>query len=90
LFLNLCVPRHDQKLVAKANATNANVTALNMGPGGRLVKSQSVNFPVLETQQFGVTLDYIRKHNNGDPIPPLVTKIVTFLSNPDGWSITVS
>ncbi|KAK2146629.1 hypothetical protein LSH36_594g03054 [Paralvinella palmiformis] len=33
----------------------------------------------LPTQQFGVTLEYIREHNNGEIIPPVVRKCVEYL-----------
>ncbi|CAG0922883.1 unnamed protein product [Notodromas monacha] len=67
------VIEHDQKLMSKLSAS----------AGTRLVTSNSVTFPVLETQQFGVTLEYIREHNGGNPIPPLVSKIISFLSQAD-------
>ena len=38
----------------------------------------------LPTQQFGVTLAYIKEHNGGDPIPPVLRQAITFLDHPDG------
>lgn len=38
----------------------------------------------LPTQQFGVSLQFIKANNNGEIIPPLVQKCVEYLSLPDG------
>lgn len=38
----------------------------------------------LKTQQFGVSLQFIKANNNGEIIPPLVQKCVEYLSLPDG------
>lgn len=38
----------------------------------------------LPTQQFGVSLQFIKANNNGETIPPLVQKCVEYLSQPDG------
>ena len=38
----------------------------------------------LPTQQFGVSLQYIKEHNDGDPIPPVMKHCITFLDHPDG------
>jgi len=38
----------------------------------------------LPTQQFGVSLQFIKANNNGEIIPPLVRKCVEYLSLPDG------
>lgn len=38
----------------------------------------------LPTQQFGVSLQFIKANNNGEIIPPLVQKCVEYLSQPDG------
>lgn len=38
----------------------------------------------LPTQQFGVSLQFIKANNNGEEIPPLVRKCVEYLSQPDG------
>lgn len=37
----------------------------------------------LPTQQFGVSLQFIKANNNGEIIPPLVQKCVEYLSLPD-------
>jgi len=38
----------------------------------------------LPTQQFGVSLQFIKANNDGETIPPLVQKCVEYLSLPDG------
>jgi len=38
----------------------------------------------LPTQQFGVSLQFIKANNDGEIIPPLVQKCVEYLSQPDG------
>lgn len=38
----------------------------------------------LLTQQFGVSLQFIKDNNNGEVIPPVVRQCVEFLSQPDG------
>lgn len=38
----------------------------------------------LPTQQFGVSLQFIKVNNDGEIIPPLVRKCVEYLSLPDG------
>lgn len=42
----------------------------------------------LPTQQFGVSLQFIKNHNNGQVIPPIVCRCVEFLSQPDGNSLS--
>ncbi|XP_037070417.1 rho GTPase-activating protein 1-like [Pollicipes pollicipes] len=50
----------------------------------RLPTTPSVQFHTpLETQQFGVALQFIKEHNGGDPIAPVVRQCVEFLSQPD-------
>lgn len=38
----------------------------------------------LETQQFGVSLQFLKERNNGDVIPPVLKQCVDFLSQPEG------
>lgn len=38
----------------------------------------------LPTQQFGVSLQFIKDNNDGEVIPPVITQCVRFLSQPDG------
>lgn len=42
----------------------------------------------LPTQQFGVTLQFIKERNNGQVIPPVVSRCVEFLSQPDGYFLS--
>lgn len=50
--------------------------------------SQSTSSPSthtpLPTQQFGVSLQFIKEHNGGVVIPPIVQQCVQYLSTPDG------
>lgn len=62
--------RHDQQLVAKLKSLPKTT-----GSG--------TNKP-LPTQQFGVSLQYIKDANNQDPIPPVLKNCITFLDHPDG------
>ena len=43
----------------------------------------------LHTQQFGVSLQFIKDNNNGEVIPPVVRQCVEFLSQPDGECVLV-
>lgn len=56
----------------------------NKSGQGSQVDSSSSAQP-LPTQQFGVTLQFIKEHNNGQVIPPVVCRCVEFLSQPDGY-----
>lgn len=62
--------RHDQQLLAK-------LKNVPKAPGGRSHKP-------LPTQQFGVSLQYIKEANRQDPIPPVLKTCITFLDHPDG------
>ncbi|XP_047484859.1 rho GTPase-activating protein 8-like isoform X3 [Penaeus chinensis] len=64
-----CVQQHDQQLVAKLKSLPKTT-----GSG--------TNKP-LPTQQFGVSLQYIKDANNQDPIPPVLKNCITFLDHPD-------
>jgi len=52
-------------------------------------RSKSINqladalAPPIDTQQFGVTLQFIKEHNEGQVLPPIVQQCVEFLSQPD-------
>ncbi|XP_069935781.1 rho GTPase-activating protein 8 isoform X1 [Cherax quadricarinatus] len=63
------VQQHDQQLLAKLK---------------NLPKTPGVgsNKP-LPTQQFGVSLQYIKDANDQDPIPPVLKNCITFLDHPD-------
>lgn len=42
----------------------------------------SVATPIATTQ-FGASLQFIKEHNGGDPLPPIVRQCVEFLDTPD-------
>ena len=63
--------RHDQQLMSKLKkpvSTSGNNSVAKPTP----------------TQQFGVSLQYIKQHNQDDPIPPVLKNCITFLDHPDG------
>jgi Rho GTPase-activating protein 1 len=57
-------------------------SAIKTGQGSQVDSSSSAQ--PLSTQQFGVTLQFIKERNNGQVIPPIVSLCVEFLSQPDG------
>ncbi|KAG7174883.1 Rho GTPase-activating protein 1-like [Homarus americanus] len=63
------VQQHDQQLLAK-------LKSLPKTPGA------GSNKP-LPTQQFGVSLQYIKDASDQDPIPPVLKNCITFLDHPD-------
>ncbi|XP_067012514.1 rho GTPase-activating protein 1 isoform X2 [Anabrus simplex] len=73
------VLRHDERLLQKCKNTNT------------LQQAQQAVAPVanvqfhtpLPTQQFGVSLQFIKENNGGEVIPPVVRQCVEFLSQPD-------
>ncbi|PSN35754.1 Rho GTPase-activating protein 8 [Blattella germanica] len=74
----ICIPQpvleHDERLLQKNNR----VVQPQVSP------QQNAKFHTpLETQQFGVSLQFIKDHNNGEVIPPVVRQCVEFLSQPD-------
>lgn len=68
--------RHDERLMAKSSR-----------PVNAAAPSPATDAP-LPTQQIGVSLPFIKEHNNGEVIPPLVRQCVEYLSSPDGNSST--
>lgn len=71
------VIEHDKKLVTR------------WGPRGGVSRPNVVDLshekksPLLPTQQFGATLEWIRGHNSGAIIPPIMLVCIDFLSHPD-------
>ncbi|RXG61813.1 Rho GTPase-activating protein 1 [Armadillidium vulgare] len=63
------VLQHDQNLLAK-------LKSLPKSSGAKVLK-------LIPTQQFGVSLQYIKDNNGGDPIPPVLKQAITFLDHPD-------
>ncbi|CAH0382781.1 unnamed protein product [Bemisia tabaci] len=70
------VLEYDEKLMAKLNRPSA-------GSQGEKSQVEDASPPPLPTQQFGVSLQFIKDNNNGEVIPPLVRQCVEFLSQPD-------
>lgn len=68
--------RHDEHLLQKNSRSTQQTSSQN-------AQSSQFHAP-LDTQQFGVSLQFIKEHNNGDVIPPVVRQCVEFLSQPDG------
>ncbi|CAG7718437.1 unnamed protein product [Allacma fusca] len=73
----LCIPQqvqdYDHQLTSKNSKSHPNQTP-----------AQTTTFHApLETQQFGVSLLYIKEHNNGDIIPPILRECIEFLSQPE-------
>jgi len=73
LFITFFSLSHDEQLMNK----------LNKGKVSQQVETEQKPEP-LPTQQFGVSLQFIKANNNGEVIPPLVQKCVEYLSLPDG------
>ncbi|CAL4063789.1 unnamed protein product, partial [Meganyctiphanes norvegica] len=63
------VQKHDQHLMSKVKKP--------VSPNGTTVVKPT------PTHQFGVSLQYIKQHNQGDPIPPVLKNCITFLDHPD-------
>ena len=61
-----------------SHAAAAGVDPAAATPGG--VSSEP---GLLPTQQFGATLSWIRDHNQGQHIPPIMNVCMDFLSKPD-------
>ncbi|XP_015792370.1 rho GTPase-activating protein 8 [Tetranychus urticae] len=69
------VLEHDKRLVEAAKKKS-----WFNGPASR--SFQNLSAPsLLETQQFRVSLKYIKEHNNGDIIPRVVHGCISFLNN---------
>lgn len=69
----MLVFRHDAQLVSKSAKSSQGVHTVD-----------SSGSQPLPTQQFGVTLQFIKERNNGEVIPPVVRQCVDYLSQPDG------
>lgn len=74
------VLEHDQKILPKRAVKRP--TKLNPGSADLPSSVQPSEAP-LPTQQFGISLQFIKDHNNGNVIPPIVRQCVEFLSKPD-------
>ncbi|GAB6018723.1 hypothetical protein CHUAL_000399 [Chamberlinius hualienensis] len=68
LYIPQSVLEHDIQLMSKS----------------KLTSSQSATFHTpIDTQQFKVSLQFLKERNNGEPIPLVVRKCVEYLQNPD-------
>ncbi|KAK7604372.1 hypothetical protein V9T40_005558 [Parthenolecanium corni] len=72
---------HDQRLVQKLNKI-PRPGLLNLSHKETVPAAEVPDEP-LPTKQFGVSLSFIKEHNNMDVIPPIVRQCVEFLSQPD-------
>ncbi|BES98308.1 gtpase-activating protein [Nesidiocoris tenuis] len=68
------VLEHDERLVAKMRKAPSSSTA---------VQTVEPSHGLVPTQQFGVSLQFIKDNNGGVVIPPIVRQCVEFLSTPD-------
>lgn len=74
--------RHDSQLLSKsANRGSQSGSRQGVDPAAAAP---------LPTQQFGVTLQFIKENNQGDPLPPVMRLCVEFLSQPDGMDFLSS
>ncbi|XP_063236495.1 rho GTPase-activating protein 1 isoform X2 [Bacillus rossius redtenbacheri] len=74
--LNIPQPvlEHDARLLLKNN---------RVAPQSPAEAPSATFHAPLETQQFGVSLQFIKDHHGGEVIPPIVRQCVEFLSQPD-------
>ncbi|ODN02498.1 Rho GTPase-activating protein 1 [Orchesella cincta] len=77
----LCIPNavheYDAQLLAKEkkpSAAASNASQLNSTENGKAL---------LETQQFGVSLAFIKENNGGEVIPPIMKTCIEYLSQPE-------
>ena len=70
-MMNICCS-HDRKLMSKSSSFSS-------APG----QPDVVNSAPLPTQQFGVSLEYIRMNNQGLDTPPILSQCISFLSTPE-------
>ncbi|RZF35175.1 hypothetical protein LSTR_LSTR012380 [Laodelphax striatellus] len=82
------VLEHDERIMSKVSSrSSAGAGAASGGgqssSGGGGTGAEEAEAPPLPTQQFGVSLQFIRDHNGGQVIPPIVQQCVEFLSTPD-------
>lgn len=83
--------RHDADLLVKnskaaATANTQSTLGYSLQDGGRSSSQKKTQFTYPPTQQFGVSLQFIKDNNPKmiDSIPPIVRQCVEYLSQPDG------
>lgn len=70
---------YDQQLTAKSSHKAVPYPTINnTGSNNKASKTP------LDTQQFGVSLMFIKERNNSDIIPPIMRQCVEYLSQPEG------
>ncbi|XP_046391009.1 rho GTPase-activating protein 1 isoform X3 [Ischnura elegans] len=86
----ICIPQpvleHDEMLMAKLGKNAPNLAGDKpafVACDSPLATKGPPKTPPLETQQFGVSLQFIKDHNGGEVIPPIVRQCVEYLSQPD-------
>lgn len=66
---------YDQQLTAKSS---------HKAPPPTISQVSNNKASKQSTQQFGVSLTFIKEHKNGDIIPPILRQCVEYLSQPEG------
>ncbi|KAK7793841.1 hypothetical protein R5R35_014126 [Gryllus longicercus] len=78
------VLKHDERLMTKNKTAVLQQTGVpQSSPYLSSPSLSSKSQAPLKTQQFGVSLQFIKDHNCGEVIPPVVRQCVEFLSQPD-------
>jgi len=79
------VLEHDERLVAKLSKppTSASGRGGSGAASGSPPSSPPLKAAPLPTQQFGVSLQFIKENHGGEVIPPLVRQCVEYLTTPD-------
>uniref|UniRef100_A0A0V0GA13 Putative cdc42 rho gtpase-activating protein n=1 Tax=Triatoma dimidiata TaxID=72491 RepID=A0A0V0GA13_TRIDM len=75
------VLEHDERLLSKLKKGTC-TTAVSVQATPTNLTEIEVPQPIA-TQQFGVSLQFIKDNNNGQVIPPIVRQCVDFLTSPD-------
>jgi len=77
--------RHDEWICVKNKRPFAGTASSGnaSGGGGSCAPTSPVHSRLM-TQQFGVSLQFIKDNNGGQVIPPIMRQCIEFLSTPDG------
>lgn len=71
--------RHDERTAMRNNrSSSASTSGVTPSPASSPVQSRLI------TQQFGVSLQFIKDNHGGEVIPPIMRQCIEFLSQPDG------
>ncbi len=82
-ILNSFLFSYDQQLSAKSSHKAPPPATISQ------IQLNNKNSKSLDTQQFGVSLMFIKERNNGDIIPPIMRQCVEYLSQPEGTIIMI-